>query len=514
MFIFKRAIKKNTPSEEAQELLARLNSFLDENSPQLTYWLTKIFKEQQNSVTYAELERAAAAGFENEIRKWQEDYARFVNEKLNPLWRSAINEGAKHFSEKHGNVFYDSDRFVKDWLNKHGAEFVTNINAETRQAIKSILAYGQDNGMSMKEIAKMIRPTIGLNQRQAAANLRYQNKVRENLLKNHPRMTQAKAEEKAQAAALKYSSKQHRQRAEMIAHTELSFAYNRGTHESVRQAMSNGLMGRCEKVWTTAGTNRVCGRCMDLSGTVVGFEDKFFNSSVTDGQTPPLHPRCRCVIVYREIDEPKRNSRSDYLEIKGFAATVIKPNNSDELNGLLEKYVTPDYFLVNRVMNKPIACDMAEGKILYNPQYPYWYKYDTVEAVTHEISHLIDLENEISLSLSNEIFEIADKVNKILLSNRKHYKNLLSGSLGENMSVSDLVAAITYTELSGIFAHEKDYWTKSPGNREREIVANLMTIHYTNDKIGLEFVNSIIPLKELLKELKKCYGTEVTKRRD
>lgn len=276
MFIFKRAIKKNISTNEAKEVLQKLNSFLDENSPQLTYWLTRIFKEQQNAITYAELERAAAAGFENEIRKWQEDYAKFVNEKLNPMWLLAIHQGAKHFSEKYKNVFYDSDRFVKDWINKHGAEFVTNINAETRQAIKSILAYGQDNGMSVKEIAKMIRPTIGLNQRQAAANLNCQNKVKENLLKNHPRMSQAKAEEKAQAAALKYASKQQRQRAEMIAHTELSFAYNRGAHESVRQTMSNGLMGRCEKVWTTAGTNRVCGRCMDLSGTVVGFDDKFF----------------------------------------------------------------------------------------------------------------------------------------------------------------------------------------------------------------------------------------------
>lgn len=316
MFIFKRAIKKDIPTDEAAELLKKLNSFLDENSPQVTNWLAKIFKDQQNSITYAELEKAAAAGFENEIRKWQEEYAKFVNEKLNPLWLFSIRQGAKHFSEKYQNIFYDSDRFVKDWLNKHAAEFVTNINAETRQAIKSILAYGQDNGMSVKEIAKMIRPTIGLNVRQAAANLNYQNTVRENLLKNNPRMTQAKAEEKAQSAALKYASKQHRQRAEMIAHTELSFAYNRGAHESVRQAMSNGLMGSCEKVWTTAGTNRVCGRCMDLSGTVVGFEDKFFNSSVTDGQTPPLHPRCRCVIVYREIDSPKFPSGRMFVNIE------------------------------------------------------------------------------------------------------------------------------------------------------------------------------------------------------
>ena len=317
MFIFKRAIKKDIPTDEAAEILKKLNSFLDENSPQVTNWLAKIFKEQQNAITYAELEKAAAAGFENEIRKWQDEYAKFVNEKLNPLWLLAIQQGAKHFSEKYQNTFYDSDRFVKDWLSKHGAEFVTNINAETRQAIKSILAYGQDNGMSVKEIAKIIRPTIGLNARQAAANLNYQNKVRENLLKNNPRMSQAKVEEKAQAAALKYASKQHRQRAEMIAHTELAFAYNRGAHESIRQAMSNSLMGRCEKVWTTAGTNRVCGRCMDLSGTVVGFEDKFFNSSVTDGQTPPLHPRCRCVIVYREIDSPRGKNTLQINEING-----------------------------------------------------------------------------------------------------------------------------------------------------------------------------------------------------
>ena len=48
-------------------------------------------------------------------------------------------------------------------------------------------------------------------------------------------------------------------------------------------------------VWTTAGTNRVCGRCMELKDTVVGYTDQ---SGVT---LPPLHPRCRCAIMYREV---------------------------------------------------------------------------------------------------------------------------------------------------------------------------------------------------------------------
>ena len=58
-------------------------------------------------------------------------------------------------------------------------------------------------------------------------------------------------------------------------------------------------MGRCEMVWTTAGTNRVCGRCMELKDTVVGTTDQ---SGVT---IPPLHPRCRCAIMYREVGTPR-----------------------------------------------------------------------------------------------------------------------------------------------------------------------------------------------------------------
>ena len=82
-------------------------------------------------------------------------------------------------------------------------------------------------------------------------------------------------------------------------HTEVAFAYNRGAHMGVSQSIADGYMGRCEMVWTTAGTNRVCGRCMALKDTVVGYTDQ---SGVT---IPPLHPRCRCAIMYREVGAPR-----------------------------------------------------------------------------------------------------------------------------------------------------------------------------------------------------------------
>ena len=77
------------------------------------------------------------------------------------------------------------------------------------------------------------------------------------------------------------------------------FYYNRGAHMGVSQSIADGLMGRCEMVWTTAGTNRVCGRCLELKDRVVGHTDE---SGVT---LPPLHPRCRCAIMYREVGTPR-----------------------------------------------------------------------------------------------------------------------------------------------------------------------------------------------------------------
>ena len=54
-------------------------------------------------------------------------------------------------------------------------------------------------------------------------------------------------------------------------------------------------MTRCAMVWTTAGTNQVCPRCLPLKDKVIGYTDE------TGVQIPPLHPRCRCAIDYREV---------------------------------------------------------------------------------------------------------------------------------------------------------------------------------------------------------------------
>ena len=147
--------------------------------------------------------------------------------------------------------------------------------------------------LTPKQIARQVRPLIGLTARQALANVNYRQKVYQNLIDNG--MSSYKARIQSDKAAVRYASKQIRQRAESIVHTELAFAYNRGAHEGILAAVDARLMNHCEMVWTTAGTNRVCSRCLSLKDHVIGRTDE------QGVQLPPLHPRCRCTIQYREI---------------------------------------------------------------------------------------------------------------------------------------------------------------------------------------------------------------------
>ena len=310
-FSFVRILRKRKSSDEAEEILRRLDDFLHAESPQLAQWVCSVFQDQQAAVTYKELREAVLSGYEAQILQWQDDYARLINGRFAPVYLAAMKAGAKAWEQKLGGILLDdSDRAVQSWIRERTAGLITNIGEETRAAIKMILWKGQQENWTAAQIARHIRPCIGLTKSDAAANARYQQSVYDSLRKAHPRMTEASAAKKAQDAALKYAARQHRARADMIANTELAFAYNRGENMSIRNAMRDGLMGPCVKIWRTAGAERVCPRCGALNGKEIGFDESFDikGKEMFPGmhETPPAHPRCRCVVQYKEIAAPER----------------------------------------------------------------------------------------------------------------------------------------------------------------------------------------------------------------
>ena len=282
--------------------------------------------------SYEELEAAILEGHLDELIDWQSRYAEVVNSILSPLWVKALEESAKKAS-KGKIILSDSDDFVKAWLKSRGGNLITNLLEESKRAVANVLLKWQAEKLNPRVMAQQIRPLIGLNSRQTLANAAYREKLYNKLLETLP---PSKAALRADKAAIRYASKQHRFRAETIVHTELAFAYNRGAHEGITRSIKAGYMNRCAMVWSTAGVIRTCGRCLELNGKIVGYTDE---SGVT---LPPLHPRCRCAIIYKEVGgtisgdkllTPERKQAIKDAEDKAYNAETARISVSKDFRG-------------------------------------------------------------------------------------------------------------------------------------------------------------------------------------
>lgn len=311
-------IKKTSPaalavrkSKEAERILERLDSFIDEAEPEASFFLTRMWGDQKKAITYKELREAILRGEidEQTIQAWQEDYAYFVEETLKPLWIRAMEVANEELAAKYPDYFFDPMHTgVVNWTNENGARWVTNTAQAQKEAMQAMISHAYSGAWSVDELSRAIRPLIGLNRIQANANLNYYLHIKESLLENNPTMRVKTAEKRAKEAALKYAGTQHRQRAYTIATTEMAFAYNKGAHEGVMQAQDQGLMGKTKKVWSTAEDERVCEICGGLEGTEVDMDEdfNFKGRPLYGGQklTPPAHPRCRCAVMYVEVEPP------------------------------------------------------------------------------------------------------------------------------------------------------------------------------------------------------------------
>lgn len=303
---------KKVKSANSQEVLRRLEEYLDGCYDEPMRILCGFWEDQQNAITYQELRQAVLDGEINEetIRLWQQDYSILVLGQLSSLWIKAIQAGST------GQPILDGLNFefnlqtpgIFNWISERGAEFVTACTEEQQKAIAALLTKKMRDSHTVDELAQLIRPCIGLTEGQAKANIRYFDNIVANLRKEHPRMKPESIRRKALDAAHKYAERQHKERAMTIAQTESAFAYNHGADEGIRQAQSQSLLGVCKKRWSTSGDDRVCNICASLDGIEIDMDSEFNfrGKSLFRGQhmLPPAHPRCACAIEYIESSPP------------------------------------------------------------------------------------------------------------------------------------------------------------------------------------------------------------------
>lgn len=299
---------KFMPEEHIQKsitearVLRLLRSFLDANEPSLVRILVNTWNAQGKAITYKELREAILNGdiSADLLDEWMQDYTALVAEHLQPAWEKAIAAAVSVIEQKCPLWHFDPmSAGVREWTAAHSAEFVTSVTTTQIEGLRAVVrraAVLED--MSVDELARTIRPMVGLYKGQAEANMRYF----ETLIAN------GTSQKRALDLSTRYAARQHRYRAMMIARQELAMAYNTGADQGVRQAQAAGYMGETVKVFCTADDERTCPTCGGLEGAIVGMDEEFQIANRGryrfTGLYPPVHIQCRCAVMYEEVGEP------------------------------------------------------------------------------------------------------------------------------------------------------------------------------------------------------------------
>ena len=284
---------------QANVALRKLRRFLDASEPRLVYFLVNLWKNQGDAITYKELRESILAGelVTDYLEEWREDYSRFVTERLLPEWEKAMSVAEKDLIATHPDWKYNTAAFgSSEWMRDRAAEFVTSVSDTQIDGLRAVIRNASVlHTMSVDELARAIRPMVGLTMMQSVANLRYYQKLIENGVST----------KRARELSIKYGSRQHRYRGFMIARQELAMAYNTGLYQGAKQARDAGYLKNPVKISACAMDERVCSTCGALEGAIVGFDDDFVipnkgNYKFTSLH-PPYHIQCRCTTLI--VDE-------------------------------------------------------------------------------------------------------------------------------------------------------------------------------------------------------------------
>lgn len=334
----KKIVKK---SKESQEILERLEEYLKNDKP--VKILRNLWNDQSEAITYHELRDALMddSALEELLQLWAQDYSVMVTNHFREVFEEAMLAGAAN--EPILQSIYEDTDFKIDitkpnvlrMIDEKGSKLVTNLADVQRNAINSLLTDKILNKHSVDELARFIRPCIGLTTPQIQATRKLYAHIQKNLLEDHPRMKRENAEKQARKAAIKYAEKQHRYRADTIAISEMAAAYNEGAYEAIRQAQDEGLMGKVKKQWSTARNENVCKICSLLEGVEIEMEEYFdFKGSKLFG--PPAHPRCACAVKYVPV----------LLNQKDIGAII--------------KYISPDAYVLNEKLRNGVSLNKME----------------------------------------------------------------------------------------------------------------------------------------------------------
>jgi hypothetical protein len=181
------------------------------------------------------------------------------------------------------------------WAREYAGTLITNLTASTREGVlrvvRRVIVEALREGWSAYKTGRVLRQTIGLTAKAAEAVANYAMRLA------HSAAGERLSDEAFFARVGRYTEALRRQRALLIARTELAFSSSQGQQRLWQIAVQRGQMSAnaVERIWIVAPDGRLCEKCEALDHTTAPLFGAF-----KDGTTnPPRHPACRCAVGLR-----------------------------------------------------------------------------------------------------------------------------------------------------------------------------------------------------------------------
>ena len=338
MLLFRKVKKRG--SMKPNDVKEALERFLNSSSPELTRLLVRYWKDQQTVFTFKEIREAIQAGAisKKSVEEWQQDYSKLVHDKIAPEMVKAMKAGAKNQNQHKGidiGYKFDADHWaVSDWLENHTAELVTNCTRVQKDAIQSMIDIGIRKHMGTDELARFIRPCIGLTKPQTQATMKYYETIKAELEKKHPRTKPEKIEQMARDKQMKYAERQLRERAKTIAQTERAFAYEYGRYQHTKNLVDQGILPPQDKKWSATDSENTCSTCRELNGKIVRMDEEFAPGKLL----PPLHPRCKCCVMYVNSKSMAAAYETEEDELREYSTEEIE-THANKMSEVVDKHL-------------------------------------------------------------------------------------------------------------------------------------------------------------------------------
>jgi len=272
-----------------------LRRYLNQEASAISRPVKALWKRQAGLVTVATTKLALDTG--TVPSDWQDPWERmireFVRDDVIKEWVKSLAVAGDGIAKKVNRLQrkqfdFDSTMIsVKAWVDNEGGRLIVDLTAAQMGSIHALLQHQIALEVTSPYIlALRIKPLVGLTNRETMAVAKFMATLIE----------QGVSPAMINSQIANYAKFLHKNRAQRIARTEISNAFNFGQLDSLGQAVQEGwLPGVPEKSWMAGGADP-CEICLENEAVgPIALPDVFPSGD----EHPTAHPQCECAVGYR-----------------------------------------------------------------------------------------------------------------------------------------------------------------------------------------------------------------------